>query len=316
MKWFRRQPSEVMQMAEQERLEFIQAQQAMLERYGVVARSRFIDVPSIGGRAHVLLSGDGPAVVMINGIGTPGAMWAPLMAHLGGFRLHVIDLPAYGLSDAAPGLAEDLRGNAVRFLDETLQGLALGRAAFVGNSMGSLWSSWLAIDRPQRVAALVHIGCPAVVLDTSAPLPMRVLSARPLGRLLTRLQPPSPAQVEQLSKMVGEYPLEPELVRLLVATERLPGFRQTFLSTLHVLVRLRGSRPELRLGAEQLSAITQPVLMFWGDGDPFGSPSVGERMLAHLPSAALVVVGGGHCPWLRHAGSIGPAARRFLQEHA
>jgi pimeloyl-ACP methyl ester carboxylesterase len=299
-----------------EREVFIEAQQRMLERYRVEARSRFIDVPSIGGKAHVLVAGEGPPVVMINGIGIPGAMLAPLMAQLDGLHQFVVDLPAYGLTDTTPGLADNLRRSAVHFLEEVLDGLGLDRPPFVGSSLGSLWTSWLALDRPERVAALVHLGCPALALDTSAPLPMRVLSVRPLGRLLTKLQSPSPKQVEQLAKMVKEHPLVPELVDLIVATERLPGFRQTFLTTIHAILRLRGSQPELRLTSEQLAGIDRPTLLFWGENDPFGSHEVGERIAVIMPDAELQVVGGGHAPWLTQADRIGPRAARFLHEHA
>ena len=300
------------------RRDFIEAQQRMLDRYGVEAESRFVDVPSIEGQAHVLVcgAGEGPPVVMVNGIGTPGAMWAPLMAELDGFQLFVVDLPAYGLTDATPRLAEDLPGNAVRFLDQVLDALDLEQPAFVANSLGSRWASWLALERPKRVRALVHVGCPALALDTSAPFPMRLLSVRPLGRLLTALQPPSPKQVEQLGKMVKEHPLVPELVDLLLATERLPAFRETFLSTVHALLRVRGSRPAMRLTAEQLARIEQPTLLFWGKDDPFGPPEVGERMAATMPTAELHVVGGGHSPWLTQAKRIGPIATRFLHRHA
>ena len=297
------------------RRHFTDAQRRMLGRYGVEAESRFVDVPVVEGRAHVLVAGEGPAVVMVNGIGTPAAMWAPLMAELGGLRLLAVDLPAYGLTDAPEGFAEDLRSNAVRFLGEVLDGLGLGTPAFVANSLGSLWTSWLALDRPTRVRAVVHVGCPAVVLDTSAPLPMRLLSARPLGRVLTRLRPPSERQVEELSKMVNEYPLSPELADLLLATERLPGFRPMFLSTLHALIRLRGSRPAMRLTADQLARIARPTLVFWGRDDPFGSGEVGERVAEAMPDAELHVVGGGHAPWLTQAGRIGPVAARFLRHH-
>lgn len=37
----------------------------------------------------------------------------------------------------------------------------------MANSLGSLLTSWLALDHPDRVAALVHIGCPAIVFDTT-----------------------------------------------------------------------------------------------------------------------------------------------------
>lgn len=287
----------------------------MLDRYGVEAESRFVDVPSVGGLAHALIVGQGRPVVMVSGIGTPGAMWAPLMPELDGLRLIAVDLPGYGLTDTTPRFADDIRQSAVRFLTGVLDGFELDQAAFVANSLGSLWCSWLALDRPKRVRALVHVGCPALLFDTSAPLPMRLLSVPPLGRLLTRLQPPSPSQIAQLSKMVKEYPLVPELVDLLVATERLPGYRETFLSTLHTLLRLGGSRPELRLTAEHLARIDQPTLLVWGENDPFGSRAVGERMVAAMPAAEFHVVGGGHAPWLTRAQEIGPIAQRFLEQH-
>lgn len=297
------------------RQDFVEAQRAMLDRHGVGAESRFVHVPSIEGRAHVLESGDGPSVVMINGLGTPAAMWAPLMAELDGVSLHAVDLPAYGLTDVPAGFTEDVRRNAVRFLEGVLDGLGVDRPTFVSNSMGSLWTSWLALDRPERVTAMVHVGCPAVVLGTSAPLPMRLMSVPILGRLITRLQPPSPRQVEQLGRMVGEHPLPPELVDLLVATERLPDYRRTFLSTLHTLVRLRGSRADTRLTAEQLARIDAPTLLVWGEDDPFGPPEVGERMVDVMPAADLRVVEGGHAPWLRQSVRIGRMAGRFLRRH-
>jgi pimeloyl-ACP methyl ester carboxylesterase len=85
-----------------------------------------------------------------------------------------------------------------------LDQLQLDQPLFVANSMGSLWSLWLAIDRPSRVRAMTHIGCPAVILETSAPLPMRLLSVRPLGRIIMALSPPSRRQVERFASIVGE----------------------------------------------------------------------------------------------------------------
>lgn len=176
---------------------------------------------------------------------------------------------------------------------------------FVGNSLGSLWASWLAVDRPDRTSALVHVGCPAVVLDTSAPLPMRLLSVRGLGRLMMKLQPPSSGQVRRLSKMVSEHPLPVEIADLILATERLPGFEPTFLAALNALVRLRGSRPEMALTADQLGLIEQPTLLVFGADDPMGAALVGERVAEALPDAALHLVEGGHAPWLRQSEHIG-----------
>lgn len=291
---------------------FIEAQTAVLSQYGIAGEDRFVAAPTVDGRAHVVVTGDGPPVVMVNGIGTPAAMWAPLMAELAGFTLYAVDLPAYGLTDTTIHLTDDLRSNAIRFLIEVLDGLGLDRPTFIANSLGSLWTMWFAIDQPERVTALVHVGCPAVVLGTSAPVPMRLLSVRPLGRLMMKAQPPSARQVEQLSKMVKEYPLPPEIADLLLATEQRPGFEATFLATLHTLVRLRGSRPDMAMTPEQLAHVVQPSLVIFGMDDPMGSASVGEDLAEILPDAELHIVDGGHAPWVHHADQIGPLVSAFL----
>ncbi|GEM_PF-753150 len=40
--------------------------------------------------------------------------------------------------------------------------------------------------------------------------------------------------------------------------------------------------------------ISQPVLLLWGDADPYSPVAVGERLLALLPDARFHVVAGGH----------------------
>lgn len=294
---------------------FTSAQCHMLARHGVDAQARFVDVPSIAGRAQVLVVGDGPAVLMINGIGTPAAMWAPLMAQLSGFRLYAVDLPGFGLTDTVRDLTRHYRATAVRFLCETLDKLGLDRAAFVANSLGSRWVIWLALDRPDRLSTMVHIGCPATALGTSAPLPMRLMSVPPLARLLMKLQPPSHKQVEQLAKMVHQHPLDPELADLLVATERLPHFEHTFLATLNTMVRLRGARPAMALSRSDLGGIRQPTQIVWGDDDPMGSTDIARRVAEAIPHAELHIVQGGHAPWLTQAGRIGSLASAFLGKH-
>ena len=292
---------------------FEAAQASVLDRFGVAAKSRYVEAPGLEGRAHVLVAGAGPPVVMLNGIGTPAAMWAPLMAHLEGYTLYAVDLPGYGLTDAPPDDPSDMRVHAVGFLESVLDGLGLERPAFISNSLGSLWTLWLAIDRPERVGAIAHVGCPALAPGTSAPLPMRMLATRFFGPLLMRLQPPSPKQVEQLSRMVRQHPLLPEIAEVILATERLPGFAGTFRSNLSVLLRLRGARPQSALTRRQLSAVGQPSLLIFGDQDPMGSERAGRRMAEALRDVELRITQGGHCPWLNDAERIAEWVNTFLQ---
>ncbi len=293
--------------------DFSRAQAAVLDRYRITCDEQWVQTPVVDGQAHVLVTGQGHPVVLLNGIGVPAAMWAPLMSGLNGVTQHAVDLPGYGLTDTTPSFAHDLRANAVRFLVEVLDGLGLDRPAIVANSLGSLWASWLAIDRPDRVAALAHIGCPAIVFDTSAPLPMRLLSIRTLGRLMMKLQPPSERQVEQLAKMVHEHPLPPEIAQIVLATERLGHFEDTFLATLNRLIRLRGNRREMALTADELARVNAPALLVFANDDPMGGAAIGHRMVDTMIDADLHVIDGGHAPWLHHADQIAPPLNAFLQ---
>jgi 2-hydroxy-6-oxonona-2,4-dienedioate hydrolase len=297
--------------------DFIRAQERMLGRFGIEARSRFLDVSAVGGRAHVLAWGAGPPVMMLSGLGTPAAMWAPLMARLPGCSLLAVDLPGFGLTDTAARVAAEPRAFATDFLEQVLDQLGLRRPAFVANSLGALWATWLALDRPDRVAAMVHVGCPALLPGSSAPLPMRLLAVRPLGRVLMRLQPPSPRQVEQLVAMVKEDLSDlPELRELLLECERLPGYQATFLPLLQALLSFRGPRPATRLTEEQLARVASPVQLIWGADDPFGPVAAAERAAQTMPRAELHVVPGGHAPWLSHAEEVARVATPFLARHA
>ena len=80
------------------RLEFVSAQQRVLDRYGVDADSQYVDTPILDGQAHVLVAGQGPPVVMVIGGGMVTALWAPLMAQLGGRTLYAVELPGHGLT--------------------------------------------------------------------------------------------------------------------------------------------------------------------------------------------------------------------------
>lgn len=293
---------------------FQRAQSAMLAASGVAATSKFLDVDG-GGKVHVLVQGEGPPLVMVNGIGTPAAMWAPLMAALDGVTVYAVDLPGFGLTDGTHPFVPDLRRQVVGFLSSVLDVLELARPAFVSNSLGSLSVTWLALDRPHRVAHMAHVGCPALLLGTSAPLPMRLLSVPGLGALLERVQPPSPTQVQGMAKMVGEAPLPTELVDLLVATEKLPQFAPAFRPVLRELLRARGARPSAALTPDQLAALTQPVALVWGADDPFGGSAIGEAAASSIPDAEFHVVPGGHVPWIHHPQHVARAIGPFLRRH-
>jgi pimeloyl-ACP methyl ester carboxylesterase len=295
---------------------YTEAQLRLLARFGVEAESRFVEVPAVDGRAHVLVTGEGPPVMMVIGGGPPSAMWAPLMAELSGFTLYAVDLPGMGLTSRVPYATEGLRTLAVNFLDQVVDRLGLDRPGFVAQSMGGLWTTWLALDRPGRVPAIVYIGCPATMLGTSAPFPLRLGSIPPIGRLLRRLDPPSLKQVDRFIAMAGEdFSHLPELRELMLAHELLPDSGAALFELVQAVVRLRGPRPQVELTEAQLTRLTQPVNLIWGDHDTFGPPSVGERAASIIPDAEVHVVPGGHGPWVNQPARVASLAAPFLRTH-
>lgn len=297
--------------------EFAAAQPRLFAAHGVEAESHFVDAPSIKGRAHVVTAGGGPPVMMIIGGGVPAAMWTPLMAEMQDrFTLHAVDLPSHGLTSPTRYARVTVRSLAVGFLGDVLDGLGLGRAPFVAQSIGGLWSIWLALDEPSRVQSLSCIGCPAALLGTSAPMPFRIMSVRPIGKLLMRLQKPSRRQVDKLGRMAGEdFDQHPELRDLMVALERIPHYGSDFVDLVHTVVRPRGAQPDVMLTAQQLAGVSTPTQIIWGTDDTFGPPSAGRRAARIIPNAEFHEVNGGHAPWLDSTAEIAELVRDFLGRH-
>ena len=57
-------------------------------------------------------------------------------------------------------------------------------------------------------------------------------------------------------------------------------------------------RPENFLSEAQLRRLMLPVLMIWGEEDPYGGPEIGQHACALLPDAQLEVIQGRHAPLL------------------
>jgi len=295
---------------------FRELERAVLASSGLPVTVRSLDIE--GGSARALVTGDGPDVVLLPGGSVPAAGWVPLMAEMDGFRLHALELPGFcGPSDRRHLRPDTIRDQAVRYVEASLDALRVRTAAFIASSMGALWTFWLALDRPERVGSIVTMGCPALLPGTSAPLPMRLMSVGPVGRMMMRLQPPSAQQVDTALAGAGvDLSAHPEIRDLVVELERLTHFPTAWLNLMHTVLRPTGPRRDVALTDDQLAAITQPVQLLWGKDDPFGSVTAGERAARVIPDAEFHLLPGGHAPWLPAGGEAARLATEFLQRRA
>jgi pimeloyl-ACP methyl ester carboxylesterase len=300
------------------------AEQELWRFYGLTVRESRIEAGTPSIRVRVLECGNTsgvPLVFVQGGLGEAWG-WASLMAKLTDFRCITLDRPGGGFSGGIDFLTIDLRRLAVDVLQRVLDATGIQQAAFVANSMGGWWTFQLAMRAPERVSRMVMAGCPAVLLGTSAPLPMRMTSTPLLGRALVRLMVPSSSvQTRDLPVILGhprevgqrwsEYEAE-----VPYRFGNLPDFQRSWRTLLRLFLRPWGPNPRMRITADQLRNILQPTLFIWGKDDPFGSVDAGRRAAALMPDARLEVVGIGHLPWWDDADACARLVREFVRTSA
>jgi pimeloyl-ACP methyl ester carboxylesterase len=242
--------------------------------------------------------------VLVHGSGMSASTWAPLMPYLGGHHLIAVDLPGFGLSDTFDYSGRPLRAHAVAQLTSLLDALGLDRVAIAGTSLGGMWALCVALDAPNRISALTSLGVPAVALPGMHGDPFfTALSTPGLRQLVARIPSPNAAMTRRsLARgVVGPGAAERapdgffEVVR---EGMRQPGFRTAMLSHIQLAMRLGRPRPENFLSDDELRQVGVPVLMIWGDEDPYGGTEIGRRACALMPDARLEVIPGRHAPFL------------------
>jgi pimeloyl-ACP methyl ester carboxylesterase len=264
-------------------------------------RVRLADPPLT---VRVLEAGDGPPLVLVHGSGMSASTWAPLLPYLAGYGLIVFDLPGFGLSDAFDYTGRSLRGHAVAQLRSLLDALDLERVGVIGTSLGGMWALCLAVDAPERITALASLGVPAVALPGMRGDPaFTALSTPGVRQVLARIGSPSVAVTRRsLARgAIGRRAAELAPVGFFDVVHegmRQPGFRTAMLSHMWLAMRLGRPRAENFLSDAELQHIPVPVLMVWGDEDPYGGPEIGRRAAALIPNAHLEVIPGRHAPFL------------------
>lgn len=278
------------------------AEQRLFAHYQLHPREHRIPCSALDLTLRAVECGEGAPLILIPGGGGELFQFIPTMPHLAGHRLIAVDLPGGGLSDTVDHRQVDMRTLAREALQSVLDAFELDAAPFLTNSRGAQWTFWFAQAYPERVARMVHTGCPALILGTSAPLPMRLLSVPGLNRVIFRLANPRwPDQVKSTLKMLGTSEqgldaLPAVFFETACAMFNLPNYRLAWLSFLESMLRLTGPNPRYVMNEEDLREIRQAVDLIWGRNDPFGNLDIAARVAEALPDATLREMDAGHVP--------------------
>ncbi|MEZ5925379.1 MAG: alpha/beta fold hydrolase [Hyphomicrobiaceae bacterium] len=236
------------------------------------------------GETDYTISGEGPWLVLVHGLGMRREMWAPLLPALERhYKVLTYDLGGHGLS---PPPADPV---TLRSFSEQLLGLmddvGIARAPLVGFSLGGMIVRRLAMDHPEHASALVVIASPHGRTEAeTAAVQTRVDQATAHGPAAT-----IDAAIERWFNPAYRD-AHPEAIAL-IRRAILANDPKVYPKIYQVLV---DGEPEVSAG---LAAIRLPLLVLTGDADPGNTVAMAQGMAACVPGAELKVFGG-----LRHMG--------------
>lgn len=278
------------------------AESSLFASYGLEVVESYVELVKAQVRLRVLTVGSGTPIVMLHGVSLAAAVWAPLVAGLGTYRVHLVELPGHGLSGPFDYRIDRVREHSVLLLDELFDVLNLETARVVGHSLGGMFALWHAGERPGRIASLVAIGEPAGALPgVTVRMPLSLLTVPVLGTMMLR----APATRSMYRRLLGQglgfaaaRGAPADLVDVLRLCGRRRGNARTVASLLHAIDGFRRPRRANVMSAAELGQLKIPALFIWGSDDAYLRPDQGRSALAAMPAAILHEVPGGHAPWL------------------
>ena len=283
---------------------------------------RVLELGRTGVNVRVQELGEGPTVVFVHGGSICGASWAPLVAHLDGFRCVLLDRPGCGLSaPLATGFDDVARLGAFAdsFVADVLDALDLDRAHVVATSFGGYTALRSAAAHPERIDRLVELGYPIGAPVDRVPMVMRVTAIPLFGRLAASV-PPTPRAVRMIFRGIG---LRQALEAGRITQEMLDWFlsmlrdtntmRNELRAGPRIILPLHGLNDDLLLPDALLERIKAPTFFLWGEEDPFGGSDVARAFVARVPNAELELMpGAGHAVWMDDAEHVAKAIGAFL----
>jgi pimeloyl-ACP methyl ester carboxylesterase len=270
-----------------------------------------------GYRRAFRLAGEGPALLLIHGIGDSSVSWLELIPALA--RDHTViapDLLGHGRSDKPR--ADYSIGAYANAMRDLLTVLGLERATIVGHSLGAGVAMQFAYQYPERCERLVLVAAGGISREVHLILRLASSPVAELVLPLLRYGPPralSRAIVRVLQRLDTNVGRDgEELNRILDALPDAVA-RRAFVRTLRGVVDRRG---QVVTGLDRCYlARNIPTLLVWGTRDavvPFEHAVIAHRAMAG--SRLEVFEGAGHFPHHFDSGRFVEVLRHFLSTTA
>ncbi|MEM9092389.1 MAG: alpha/beta fold hydrolase [Cyanobacteria bacterium P01_F01_bin.53] len=248
--------------------------------------------------------GEGQPIVLIHGFGASIGHWRkniPVLADAG-YRVYALDLMGFGDS-AKPDLAYTLE-LWVKLLHDFWQVHIQAPAIFVGNSIGALMALMTLNTYPETAAGGVLLNCAGSLnhRPEDLPGPLRVVMGTFGALVSNKITGPflfnrvrTKGRIRGSLKQVygNRKAITPELVEMLHRPACDPNAQKVFAS---ILTAPPGPRP-----SELLPDVTQPLLVLWGEKDPWTPIAAADIYQARAADPEQdvtfhAIADTGHCP--------------------
>jgi len=271
----------------------------------------------------------GPALLLVHGFGGNADHWRKNTAELArsGFRVFAVDLLGYGYSSQPDPRAAEVNSiynfenwgeQLVDFMDQVIG----SGASIVCNSVGGLAGLDAAIRAPERVPFVMCINISLRGLNERRQNPV----LRPLVtafQTFLRESSAGPAffgtvaRPDTVRKVLTQAYGDPAAVTdELVDCILQPGLRESSAPVFLDFISYSGGP----LPEDQLEVVQRPVVLVWGDRDPWESIDLGRRLLGperfDSVQAFVPLPGVGHCPQDEAPGLVNPLIVEWANKYA
>jgi 2-hydroxy-6-oxonona-2,4-dienedioate hydrolase len=272
----------------------------VLPLLGVVCAAQMLQMPAeqtatvFGQSIHYYEAGQGPAVILLHGLGANAGMWVANIGPLSA-RYHVIALDQIGFGHSDKPLIDYRIATFVDFLYGFMRTQKIAKATLAGNSLGGWIALDFALQHPEMVEKLVLVDAAGISFE----------SAPPTVNL-------NPASIDDTKKVLGVVFYNQAMVTDLAAAA---VFARHLKDNDGYTIRriLDGFTTTNQLEDTKLSSVHVPTLVVWGANDALLPLSMGERLHAGIGGSKLIAIKEcGHVPELEKPEEFDRALLDFL----
>ncbi len=199
--------------------------------------------------------GEGDPVILVHGLSGSMRWWSRNVQALAqDHRVYLVDLPGFGTMRRVR--TRFALVNVAQWLLAWMEAVDIRQAHFVGHSMGGYICMWIAAHRPEVVSRMVLVA-PAV-----------------LSRIRTVWGYAFPLLTSMRYIQRGFF--------FILAYDALRAGPLTLLRATHDILSINAE--------EDISSITAPTLLIWGENDTLVPPSVGQILRTKIADSRLVTL--------------------------